>query len=198
MRSRRRTPYRTSWESVWTGNTFLSIYDKTIDYYMLKWNYCLLFRQRLEEETKKELQREHIEKIKRIKEKNLQDKIQEKIRYDPKDEEKKIERKTRELRYSILRPCYYLYSSFKNNNHCSTMHSFQRLEQRTREEEYDRHLNEINSSLENKKLQIERLEEEKIRKVIEKKYQDVLKKVGIQEDRLNRSVELTCNHHNIT
>ena len=78
------------------------------------------------------------------------------------------------------------------------MHSFQRLEQRTREEEYDRHLNEINSSLENKKLQIERLEEEKIRKVIEKKYQDVLKKVGIQEDRLNRSVELTCNHHNIT
>jgi hypothetical protein len=48
--------------------------------------------------TRRELQQEHIEKIKKMKEKKLHDQIQEKIKYDPKEIDKNFERETRKKR----------------------------------------------------------------------------------------------------
>ena len=48
--------------------------------------------------VRKELQHEHIEKFKKMHEKKLREQIQEKIKYDPKEIEKNLERKARQLR----------------------------------------------------------------------------------------------------
>ena len=48
--------------------------------------------------VRKELQNEHIEKFKKLREKKLHEQIQEKIKYDPKEIEKNFERKARKLR----------------------------------------------------------------------------------------------------
>lgn len=47
---------------------------------------------------RKELQNEHIEKMKKLKEKKLHDQIQEKINYNPKDVRKSFDRQARKLR----------------------------------------------------------------------------------------------------
>jgi hypothetical protein len=47
----------------------------------------------------REMQRDHIEKMKRMREKKVHDMIQEKINYDPNELKKKIERQTRKLRF---------------------------------------------------------------------------------------------------
>ena len=55
------------------------------------------------------------------------------------------------------------------------------MEQRAREEEYEKHINVLNKSVESRKLQIDQYEEDKIKRAIEKKYQDVLRKAGLNE-----------------
>jgi hypothetical protein len=106
--------------------------------------------------VKKELQQEHIEKMKKLKEKKLHEQIQEKIKYDPKEIDKKLERQTRKLK----------------------------LDQREREEEYEKKINDLNKSVDTRKLQIERFEEDRIKKALEKKYQDVLRRAGLSESDL--------------
>ena len=49
--------------------------------------------------VRKELQQEHIEKFKKLREKKLHEQIQDKIKYDPKEIEKNFERKARKLRW---------------------------------------------------------------------------------------------------
>ena len=110
----------------------------------------------MNEIVRQELQKEHIEKMKRLKEKKLHEQIQEKIKYNPKEIDKKLERQTRKLK----------------------------LEQRSREEEYEQKINDLNRSLDNRKLQIEKYEEDRIKKALEKKYQDVLRKAGLTESDL--------------
>jgi hypothetical protein len=112
-----------------------------------------LNREKMNEIVRQELQKEHIEKMKRLKEKKLHEQIQEKIKYNPKEIDKKLERQTRKLK----------------------------LEQRSREEEYEQKINDLNQSLDNRKLQIEKYEEDRIKKALEKKYQDVLRKAGLTE-----------------
>lgn len=59
-------------------------------------------RGKMDDIIKKELQQEHIEKIKKIKMKKLHDQIQEKAHYDPTEVNKSIERQTRKLKYVII------------------------------------------------------------------------------------------------
>lgn len=49
--------------------------------------------------TRKELQDEHIEKMKKLQQKKLHDQIQEKINYNPKEVRKSFDRQARKLRY---------------------------------------------------------------------------------------------------
>lgn len=58
--------------------------------------------------TRKELQSEHIEKMKKLKQKKLHDQIQEKINYDPKEVKKSFDRQARKLRFAD----YILIKSF--------------------------------------------------------------------------------------
>ena len=55
-------------------------------------------KKKLSEMIRKELQQEHIEKFKKLREKKIHEQIQEKIKYDPKEIEKNFERKARKLR----------------------------------------------------------------------------------------------------
>ena len=48
--------------------------------------------------VRKELQKEHIEKIKKLKEKKLHEQIQDKINYNPKEVSKNFDRQARKLR----------------------------------------------------------------------------------------------------
>ena len=61
-------------------------------------NFNLSVREKLNDMVKRELQQEHIEKIKKMKEKKIHDQIQEKIKYDPKEKSKSFEREARKKR----------------------------------------------------------------------------------------------------
>ena len=61
--------------------------------------YKVLFkRSKMEDDIKKELQQEHIEKIKKLRMKKLHGQIQETAHYDPSEVNKNIERQTRKLK----------------------------------------------------------------------------------------------------
>jgi len=77
------------------------------------------------------LQQEHVDKVKKMKEKQLHNQIQEKIKYNPKELDKGIERKTRQLR----------------------------LEQQQRDEDYEKKMDDMRRSVEFRKLQIDKFEE---------------------------------------
>jgi len=85
-------------------------------------------RGRLSEIARREAQKEHIEKMKALRQKKIQEKIREKGGRSVKEVEKEMERKARQLR----------------------------LEQKRREEEYEEELAEINRKVGDRSLQIER------------------------------------------
>lgn len=58
----------------------------------------VFFRNKLNEITNKENEKEHMLKIKQLREKRIQEAIQDTIKYDPKEMKKKINRQTRQLR----------------------------------------------------------------------------------------------------
>ena len=58
--------------------------------------------------VRKELQKEHIDKLKKMREKKLHDKIQEKIKYDPKEIDKNFARETRKKRLKPVELSKYL------------------------------------------------------------------------------------------
>ena len=64
---------------------------------------------------------------------------------------------------------------------------FHRLEERRKEEEYERKLSEMGKKIDTRKLQIEQVDEENIRRALEKKYSETLKKAGINENELKRT-----------
>lgn len=77
------------------------------------------------------MQKEHIDRMKSIRMKKLQDQIKEKSNYTPNEVERNIERRTRKLK----------------------------LDERKQEEEYDQYISDINKKIEARKLQIEQVEE---------------------------------------
>ncbi len=79
----------------------------------------------------RELQQEHIEKMKALRAKRLAEQIKEKANLVPNEVEQKISRQTRKLK----------------------------LEQRRMEEEYEQNLAEMGNKVSNRKLQIEHIEE---------------------------------------
>ena len=79
----------------------------------------------------RELQQEHIEKMKALRAKRLAEQIKEKANLVPNEVEQKISRQTRKLK----------------------------LEQRRMEEEYEQNLVEMGNKVSNRKLQIEHIEE---------------------------------------
>jgi hypothetical protein len=95
------------------------------------YNRLIFKRSKLDDMVRKELQKEHIDKLKKMREKKLQEKIQEKIKYNPKEIEKSFQRDTRK----------------------------KRLDLKSREEEYEKELESIEKNLEKRKLQIEAVEE---------------------------------------
>ena len=88
-------------------------------------------RGKLNNIMKKEMQKEHIDKMKSIRMKKLQEQIKEKSNYTPNEVERNIERKTRKLK----------------------------LDERKQEEEYEQYIADINKKIELRKLQIEQVEE---------------------------------------
>ncbi|CAF1013326.1 unnamed protein product [Brachionus calyciflorus] len=120
-------------------------------------------KDKLNDMVRKELQKEHIEKIKKLKEKKLHEQIQDKINYNPKEVSKNFDRQARKLR----------------------------LEQKAKEEEYEKEIGNMYKSVESRKLQIEQVEEDNIRRAMEKKYKDVLKKVGIDDNLINEKKSTT-------
>jgi len=102
---------------------------------------------------KKEMQKEHIDKMKSIRMKKLQEQIKEKSNYTPNEVERNIERKTRKLK----------------------------LDERKQEEEYEQYIADINKKIELRKLQIEQVEEVNKRKALEKHYNEVFRKNGIED-----------------
>ena len=67
------------------------------------------------------------------------------------------------------------------------MNRFKRLEEKRKEEEYDQKLAEMGKKIESRKLQIEQVDEENIRRALEKKYSETLRRAGINETDLKRT-----------
>ena len=62
-----------------------------------------------------------------------------------------------------------------------------RLEEKRKEEEYEQKLSEMGKKIETRKLQIEQVDEENIRRALEKKYSETLRRAGINENELKRT-----------
>ena len=103
------------------------------------------------------MQREHIEKFKKIRAKKLHNQMQTKLGINiSKNFDKNIERQTRQ----------------------------NRLNQRKQEEEYDYNMINIAKNIENRPLLFEQLEQENAKRAVEKKYKAALKRAGIYEDEI--------------
>lgn len=126
-------------------------------------------KNKLNEVVRKEMQQEHIEKMKSIRMKKLHDQIKEKSNYVPNEVEKNIERQTRKLK----------------------------LDQRRQEEEYEQHLAEMGEKVNSRKLQIEKIEEDNKRKALEKKCNEALRKLEELEDGVQMAKPLGSSTANV-
>lgn len=108
---------------------------------------------KISEIARKEMQQEHIEKMKSIRQKKMQDQINEKASQFPSEVDKNIERQTRKLK----------------------------LDQKRQEEEYEQQIADMGKKVGNRKLQIEQIDEENKRRALAKKYSEALKRAGIND-----------------
>lgn len=114
-------------------------------------------KEKLDELTKKELQREHIDKLRKMRAKKIHEKMNDKVKRTKEELDQNITRQTRQ----------------------------KRLEQRRREEEYEERLTDISRKLETRPLLINQVDEEIARRIADKKYRELLRKAGLNEDVLN-------------